>query len=228
MSSCYSPRPGEAQVIQSWLRWLGLALIHPEDFHRIYHQAGKVGLAWGTTTWQGRRCAQNPLDLWVIGELIWKHQPRWLIETGTGEGGSARWYATILNLLNKGGQVITTDRIAPVGPHEFIFYKGSSLETIADIRERVRGDQTMVILDSDHRQAHVTAELNAYAPLVTPGQYLVVSDTHFNGHPVDPHFGPGPMEALDEWLPAHPEFLIDRSQERHLLTFNPGGFLRRV
>ena len=212
----------------SWARWLGLALCRPHAFHEVYHQAGKVGLAWGTTTWMGRACAQTPLDLWVIGELIWKHQPRWVIETGTGEGGSALWYATILNLIGRGGQVITVDRVAPVRSSQFLFYLGSSLERIADIRECVKGDATMVILDSAHEADHVTAELNAYGPLVTVGQYLIIHDTHFNGHPIVTNNNRGPWEAVHDWLLSHPEFVIDRSQERHLLTFCPDGFLRRI
>jgi cephalosporin hydroxylase len=42
-----------------------------------------------------------------------------------------------------------------------------------------------------------------------------------------PEFGPGPMEALDEFLAEHAEFEIDRRCERYLLTFNPRGYLRR-
>ena len=76
----------------------------------------------------------------------------------------------------------------------------------------------MVILDSDHSQAHVSAELSAYAPLVTPGCYLIVEDTCVNGHPLYPDHGPGPMEALDAFLPQHPEFEPDPAREKFMLT----------
>jgi len=67
-----------------------------------------------------------------------------------------------------------------------------------------------------------------YAPLVTPGSYLIVEDTNINGNPVYPEFGPGPMEAVQEFLPEHPEFEVDRECEKFGLTFNPSGYLRRV
>jgi cephalosporin hydroxylase len=87
--------------------------------------------------------------------------------------------------------------------------------------------RVMVILDSAHDRGHVLAELERFAPLVTPGCYLVVEDTNLNGHPALPDYGPGPMEAVVEFLAAHPEFEVDEGRTRHLLTFNPSGFLRR-
>jgi cephalosporin hydroxylase len=57
---------------------------------------------------------------------------------------------------------------------------------------------------------------------------VVVEDTNVNGHPVLPDFGPGPMEAVDDFLEEHPEFAVDTSREKYLMTFNPRGYLRRV
>ena len=72
------------------------------------------------------------------------------------------------------------------------------------------------------------AELRAYAPMVTPGSYLVVEDTNINGHPVYEAFGPGPMEAVQDFLKERDDFEVDHSREKFLFTFNPGGWLRKV
>ena len=85
----------------------------------------------------------------------------------------------------------------------------------------------MVILDSDHSRDHVFAELQAYASLVGPGDYLIVEDTNVNGHPVHPDFGPGPTEAVDDFLAENDSFFIDESREKYFMTFNPRGYLRR-
>jgi cephalosporin hydroxylase len=36
------------------------------------------------------------------------------------------------------------------------------------------------------------------------------------------------MEAVEAFLRAAPEFEVDGSRERFMLTLNPGGFLKRV
>jgi cephalosporin hydroxylase len=88
-------------------------------------------------------------------------------------------------------------------------------------------DSVLVILDSDHTKDHVLAEMRAYGPLVTKGSYMIVEDTNINGHPVLPDFGPGPWEAVEEFLQGNDQFTVDRSREKLLMTFNPMGYLRR-
>jgi cephalosporin hydroxylase len=63
---------------------------------------------------------------------------------------------------------------------------------------------------------------------VTIGSYLIVEDTNINGHPTYPKFGAGPYEAVVEFLRKTNDFILDRSREKFLMTFNPKGYLRRV
>jgi cephalosporin hydroxylase len=55
-----------------------------------------------------------------------------------------------------------------------------------------------------------------------------VEDTNINGHPVYKAFGPGPMEAVQDFLKERDDFEVDRSREKFLFTFNPGGWLRKL
>ena len=71
-------------------------------------------------------------------------------------------------------------------------------------------------------------QFEAYSPLVPVGSYVVVADTIVNGHPVWPAFGAGPAEAVKQILARHGEFVPDPTLEQYSLTFNPGGFLKRV
>ena len=131
------------------------------------------------------------------------------------------------------GRVISIDIAEGPGrpPHPRIQYlQGSSTaaETVARVRELIgEGERVLVILDSDHSAAHVLEELRLYAPLARSGDYVIVEDTDVNGHPVAPEHGPGPFEAVQEFLRGSDDFEIDRSREKFHLTMNPSGYLRR-
>lgn len=198
------------------------------DFHRAWYDS----MIWKSTKWRGRHIQKCPMDLFIYQEILTETRPEFIIETGSYSGGSACFLRDMLLLLGIDGGVVTIDiqppdQSARVDGVEYI--KSSSTEPglVARLAQASQDRKTMVILDSDHSQAHVARELEAYAPLVSLGQYLIVEDTNINGHPVLPGFGPGPAEATNEFLPRHPEFERDLSRERLMITQNPGGYLRR-
>jgi cephalosporin hydroxylase len=139
----------------------------------------------------------------------------------------------MLDLVGGDGQVITIDIVdppKPIGHERCTFLKGSSVDPqiVQQVRDAaVDRSPILVILDSDHNRDHVLAEMRAYAPLVTPGSYLIVEDTNLNGNPVMPDFGPGPMEAEEAFMAENQDFQVDRRCEKFLMTFNPSGYLRR-
>src|SRR5687767_7657581 len=63
---------------------------------------------FGHTTWLGVPIWQNVLDLWTIQESIAEIRPALLIETGTNRGGSALFYAHLMDLMGT-GRVLTID-----------------------------------------------------------------------------------------------------------------------
>lgn len=208
-----------------------------EAFHVLYYDDFEN--TWETTTFKGVKVLKNPMDLWMYHELIWRVRPNLIVETGTAHGGSALYLAHQLDMLGSDhkGHLISIDihgrELYPNRPpHPRLTYvKGSSAEpALIDtiFRSVSHDDKIMVILDSDHRRDHVLMELKLLAPFVTRGSYLIVEDTNINGRPVVPIHGAGPAEALEAWLPEHPEFVPDPSCERLHLTFNPGGYLRKV
>lgn len=200
-----------------------------EQFHEVYYESG----VWRNTFWQGVETWKCPLDLWVYQEIMFERRPDVVVECGTAAGGSALFLASVCDLLGH-GRVVSVDVEARAGrpAHPRIKYVlGSSVapQVVGEVRAEVEGARrVMVILDSDHRREHVLGELAAYAGLVTPGDYLIVEDTNVNGHPVLHHFGPGPMEAVAEFLNGRDDFAADREREKFFLTFNPRGYLRRV
>lgn len=203
------------------------------DFHKLYYDDYRKGGTWYATSWLGVPTWKLPLDLWIYQEIVHQVRPDLIVETGTAFGGSALYLASLCDLV-RGGEVVSVDlKDEPRRPrHERITYlTGSSTATeiVREIQSRAAWKQSvLVILDSDHTRAHVLAEMRAYAPVVTPGSYMIVEDTNINGHPVYPDFGPGPMEAVGEFLETNRDFQVDESKEKFLLTFNPRGYLKRV
>ena len=187
-----------------------------------------------TVRWLGRQTWQYPLDAWVIQEAISELRPDIIVETGTHRGGSAFFYASLFDLLGH-GEVVTIDIDAKETiPHPRITYlTGSSTDSalISEVEARIgsiEGKRALVILDSDHSQEHVAAELEAYAPLVPVGSYIHVQDGCIDELPV---FGKhkGPKRAAQGFLEVHPEFERDTQLERrYVMTAHPYGWLRRT
>lgn len=185
--------------------------------------------------WMGVPVGKYPADMLVYAEIIYATKPTLIIETGTNAGGSALWFAHCFDALGA-GHVITIDPFdrddgLPRPQHPRISYwGGSSLDPsiVTQLGGYARRNRTMVVLDSVHAAAHVAAEIDAYARLVTVGCFLVVEDTDLNGHPVVPTHGPGPMEAVTAFLARNDQFVPERNCERFGMTANRNGWLRRV
>jgi cephalosporin hydroxylase len=202
-------------------------------FHRLYYHASDNDppQTWKTCSWLGVPALKCPLDLFVYQEILWATRPAVIVETGTAAGGSALYLASLCDLLEQ-GEVITVDIVdaSQVQHPRITRIIGSSTDpaVVAQVHKRVAGRPALVILDSDHTRDHVLDELAAYNALVPIGGYLIVEDSNIHGHPVGWQYGPGPTEAIREFLRTRDDFVIDRRCERHLVTFNPGGYLRRV
>jgi len=194
--------------------------------------------------WMGVPIIQCPSDIMTMQELIWERQPDVIIETGVARGGSLVMYASILSLIGK-GKVIGVD--IDLRPHnrasieqsrvsEYItLIEGSSVDeaTVDQVKSHFTPkEKVMVVLDSNHTHEHVFAELSLYAPLVTKGQSLVVTDTCIDYLPEsatrkDRAWGKGnsPKSAKDLYMQTSDRFELDAFiNQRLLLTSSPNGY----
>jgi cephalosporin hydroxylase/lipopolysaccharide biosynthesis glycosyltransferase len=184
-------------------------------------------------SWLGTPVGQNVLDLWVIQEAIAEVRPALLIETGTHHGGATLFYAGVMDLIGH-GRVLTMNLVPhPELSHPRVeFIQGGS--TDPGVLERVRSaaraadGPVMVILSGNHKGHHVARELELYAPLVTPGSYILSQDGVIDQVSLLAGARPGPLEANRAFLQRHPEFEHDRERtERFIVTHHPTGWLRR-
>jgi cephalosporin hydroxylase len=219
------------------LRALARELLVASDRHDWSYQ-------W---TWLGVPIIQMPPDIVVLQEIIWRCRPDLIIETGVARGGSLVFEASMLQLLGHGRVLGIDIDIRPHNrasiedhplAHRIDLLQGSSIDDglLAQVHAAAgRAERVMVILDSNHTHEHVLAELRAYAPLVTEGQFLVVADTMVEVVPPQQHrprpWGPGdnPMTALDAFLAETDTFVEDEFvNAKVLVTASPRGYLRRT
>ncbi len=173
--------------------------------------------------WRGFPCQQFSSDMWRYAEVVHKLRPPWVLECGTAGGGTALFLADALASAG-GGLVISIDndpRPLSITHPGLMLLKGdaASPETAARVKELTGGGRGVVLLDDNHSSAQVLAELDLWAPLA---DYLIVQDTLI-GHL--PQYPDNPRQAVEKWLPGHPEFAADPEP---VPTNHPGGWLRRV
>jgi cephalosporin hydroxylase len=225
--------------------------------------------------WLGRPIIQYPQDIVAMQEMIWTIKPDLIIETGIAHGGSLIFSASMLAQLDICDAIeagtsfnpkesrrkalgididIRAHNRAAIEAHPMAsriqMIQGSSIAP--DIIDQVKAaaasyQHILVCLDSNHTHAHVLAELEAYAPLVTVGSYCVVFDTIVEDMPADMFQdrpwgkGDNPKTAVREYLRRLQDedrtaadgtslaFMTDENiTNKLLITVAPDGYLRRL
>ncbi|HEY8770854.1 MAG TPA: CmcI family methyltransferase [Thermoleophilaceae bacterium] len=195
-------------------------------------------------TWLGIPIIQLPEDMVMLQELVWKVRPDVIVESGIAHGGGLVFFASLLELLGR-GRVIGVDveirkynRLA-IDSHPMSnrikLIEGDSVAdaTLDAVRAEIQpAERVLVVLDSLHTRDHVSAELERYAPLVTPESYVVVFDGVMELLDDAPRGAPewaddNPLSAVRDFLGSNDDFEVDPTYNRLLTTHSPNGFLRR-
>lgn len=226
-------------------------------------------------TWLSRPIIQYPQDMAAMQEVIWSVRPDLIIETGIAHGGSLIFHASMLALLDYCDALESERSIDPRSPKRRVLgidvdirahnraaieshplsnridmIQGSSVshEVVEQVRVIARKwTRILVCLDSNHTHDHVLQELEAYAPLATPGSYCVVFDTVVEDLPDGMYpdrpwaRGNNPKTAVWEYLRllndegrtgldgGRLKYEIDTIiQNKLLITVAPDGYLRRI
>eukprot|EP00581_Thalassiosira_minuscula_P013883 CAMPEP_0183736142 /NCGR_PEP_ID=MMETSP0737-20130205/48602_1 /TAXON_ID=385413 /ORGANISM="Thalassiosira miniscula, Strain CCMP1093" /LENGTH=335 /DNA_ID=CAMNT_0025970075 /DNA_START=147 /DNA_END=1154 /DNA_ORIENTATION=- len=185
--------------------------------------------------WLGTLTSQDPLDAWMIQEILWDLRPELVIETGTFNGGGAVFYASIMRYYNPESKVITIDPRSfqtpeavynghyntvpadclPFAKEMVTFLQGypDHDETKAEVHRLMAQwnvTKVMLIEDSHHKYQMVLDNVNAYKDLVPKDGYILVQDTKMDRF----QNRAGPRKAVYDWLETNPDFEMDRSYEQ--------------
>lgn len=195
------------------------------------------------TFWRGIPLWKCPTDIATYQRIIWDRKPDVIIEIGTKYGASALMFLDFMKMtdvLEPTVYTIDIDNRLPKAfhrmnsNHDIICIQKSAPECLPEIEKHLSTLQlerglpfsVMVVEDSSHTYTHTLACLNAFAPLVTKGNYYVVEDTIVNTGLE--RVWEGPNRAVKEFLAANTNFLADPSCEAYGISWNPGGFLMRI
>jgi len=203
-------------------------------------------------SWLGRPIIQLPDDMFRIQEVIFSLKPDVIIETGVAHGGSLVFYAGLCKTMEKGRVIGVDVEIRPHNREAIEAHQLSPFITLIEgdstdpgIVEQVKsdiepGETVLVLLDSNHAKEHVLAELNAYAPLVSQGSYMVAMDGIMEQVVGAPRTRPewawnNPRAAALEFVEKNREFIIEEpsfpfneGNVSERVTYWPGGFIKKV
>ncbi len=188
--------------------------------------------SWNSTYF-GIQTIKTPIDFWIYTEIIYKIHPDVIIEIGNFKGGATLALAHMLNNIGKGrviGVDINHNLIAEkVRKNQAItLVTGDACGVFSKVKGMVKSDETVLIIeDSAHTYQNTLNVLRTYGTLVSKGSYFIVEDSIcHHGLEVGPK--PGPYEAVEKFISENKDFIIDRTKERFLITWNPKGYLYKV
>jgi cephalosporin hydroxylase len=185
-------------------------------------------------TYRGIKAIKCPFDYVIYQMLIFELKPDLIIEIGTNKGGSALYFADMLDIIGS-GEIhtidILKDETAPIvnaNPRIKRFTDGYQNY---DLREADGYKKIMVIEDGSHTYEDTIAAIRKFGPLVTKDSYLIVEDGIITELHLEEKFNGGPLRAIDEFMNQNSDYTIDRrwcDMFGTNATFNVNGYLKKV
>lgn len=179
-----------------------------------------------------------PLDFWVYQEIIYEVKPDVIIEIGNFKGGSTLALAHLLdNMQLDDSKILALDINHSLIDNKVIEHKkiklitGNAVNLLEEVRNNIKDtDKVLIIEDSSHTYENTLEILKLYSTLVTKDSYFIVEDSIIStGLEVNYiKHGGGPYRAINEFISQNNTFIVDRSREKFIVTWNPKGFLKKI
>lgn len=184
-------------------------------------------------TYKGIKAIRCPFDYVIYQMIINEVKPDLVIEIGTNIGGGALYIADLLDSNGKGilHTIDIVDIVEPkVKEHNRIEFFTKGWEDY-DLELTKGFEKILIIEDASHLYKDSIGILNKFHQIVTIGSYFIVEDGIINELGLEKSYQGGPLKAIREFLPNHPEFIVDRKwcdMFGKNATFNVNGYLKRI
>ena len=201
---------------------------------------------FGLSKWLGVQCQQDPSDGILIQTLLWEIKPDLIIDLGTNNGGSALFFASIMNYYNQKGKIITVDvknftenwinlckdcsnpAESPLWKQYVTFYQGYTTDQkiLETVQKHVNESKIVfVIQDASHSGVDVYHDLVAYSKFVSVGSYIIAQDTKLDRI----SRGNGITSNIEKFINENNNFIINRDVETlFYYTQHAKGYLKRI
>jgi cephalosporin hydroxylase len=184
-------------------------------------------------TYKGIKAIRCPFDYVIYQMIICELKPDLVIEIGTNIGGGALYIADLLDVNGK-GILHTIDIIDLVHPkvkeHTRIEFFAEGWENY-DLELTDKFETILVIEDASHLYKDSIGILNKFNKIVSKDSYFIVEDGIINELGLEKNYEGGPLKAIREFIPNHPEYIVDRKwcdMFGKNATFNVNGYLKKI
>jgi cephalosporin hydroxylase len=184
-------------------------------------------------SYRGVKAIRCPFDYVIYQMIISEIKPDLIIEIGTRKGGGAYYMADLLDSIGS-GIIHTIDIVDDAEPiakeNKRIKFFTNGWENY-DINMALPYEKILIIEDASHMYNDTIGALNKFHSLVSKDSYFIVEDGIINKLGLEKKYEGGPLRAIREFLPRHPEFIVDRKwcdMFGKNATFNVNGYLKKI
>lgn len=196
----------------------------------VYAESGLLS----ESRWRGVPTDVAPGDLVNIQEIVHQLQPDCIVVAGAS-AGFIRFITDIANMVVPMARVVHVGQAnsskTDAGCNSLVTVTGAPYDpaTVDTVRHALIASESVMVLLASGTESHdaLRESMARYMELVSHRSYLVVLDSLL-GQPWLGYSTRQPRKLIRELIARHPEFVIDRSWNQHLVTTSPGGYLRRV
>ena len=187
-------------------------------------------------SYRGSGFFKSPFDVSLYLKLVQELQPKLIIEIGSAEGGSAKWFADLVKAINLDCEVHSFDITPPaLDVSSPLFFHSGDIHQLEDtcLGELLESNSGPVLVSEDgpHTYEGCLAALSYFASRLRSGDYIVIED----GNLRDLGFWDlknGPNRAIKHFLRNNQGIY---EEDRELtgffgpnVTWNTNGWLRKA